>query len=251
MWSNRDLECAVGGSGWASRRGHVGHRRASGGASKASLQGSTVEMGGGKVVGIWNFWNSGQTYVIALVSGSGLYQSSLSVSSIVDFKEAKLLVTALWGLNSGVRSMCNKDPPFPSVNGNAGAQHIGLSEQSQDVLGVTAGLSGSGWFGLLSRRGWECGRAIYLYFSEVVGVRRILTVTGESLSEAWTCFKDLLQKVPYHGIDLWLQVQIFYDHVTPVTRRTIDQSANGKLRDRNAEETWALLEDLALYDNKS
>ncbi|GJU33621.1 MAK10-like protein [Tanacetum coccineum] len=49
---------------------------------------------------------------------------------------------------------------------------------------------------------------------------------GESLSEAWTRFKDLLQKVPHHGIDLWLQVQIFYDHVIPVTRRTIDQSAD-------------------------
>ncbi|GKD72484.1 MAK10-like protein [Tanacetum coccineum] len=55
---------------------------------------------------------------------------------------------------------------------------------------------------------------------------------GESLSEAWT-------------------LQIFYDHVTPVTRRTIDQSAGGKLRDKNAEESWALLEDLALYDNES
>ncbi|GJU24817.1 MAK10-like protein [Tanacetum coccineum] len=41
---------------------------------------------------------------------------------------------------------------------------------------------------------------------------------GESLFEAWTRFKDLLQKVPHHGIDLWLQ---------------------------------ALLEDLALYDNES
>ncbi|GKB67460.1 MAK10-like protein [Tanacetum coccineum] len=50
----------------------------------------------------------------------------------------------------------------------------------------------------------------------------------ESLSEAWTRFKDLLQKVPHHGIDLWLQ-----------------------LRDLNAEESWALLEDLALYDNES
>nr|GEV40118.1 zinc finger, CCHC-type [Tanacetum cinerariifolium] len=29
---------------------------------------------------------------------------------------------------------------------------------------------------------------------------------GESLSEAWTRFKDLLQKVPHYGIDLWLQV---------------------------------------------
>ncbi|GJW64094.1 hypothetical protein Tco_0115978 [Tanacetum coccineum] len=74
---------------------------------------------------------------------------------------------------------------------------------------------------------------------------------GESLSEAWTRFKDLLQKVPHQGIELWLQVQIFYDHVNPVIRRTIDQSAGGKLRDHNAEESWALLEDLALYDNES
>ncbi|GKD14649.1 hypothetical protein Tco_1199056, partial [Tanacetum coccineum] len=34
-------------------------------------------------------------------------------------------------------------------------------------------------------------------------------------------------------------------------KRTIDQSTGGKLRDHNAEESWALLEDLALYDNKS
>ncbi|GJR02287.1 hypothetical protein Tco_0525271 [Tanacetum coccineum] len=73
----------------------------------------------------------------------------------------------------------------------------------------------------------------------------------ESLSKAWTRFKDLLQKVPHHGIDLWLQVQIFYDHVNPVTRQTIDQSAGGKLRDLNPEESWAILEDIALYDNES
>ncbi|GKB44411.1 hypothetical protein Tco_0889353 [Tanacetum coccineum] len=54
------------------------------------------------------------------------------------------------------------------------------------------------------------------------------SITTESLSEAWTRFKDLLQKVPHHGIDLWLQ-----------------------LRDLNAKESWALLENLALYDNES
>ncbi|GKA45208.1 hypothetical protein Tco_0738004 [Tanacetum coccineum] len=73
----------------------------------------------------------------------------------------------------------------------------------------------------------------------------------EYLFEAWTHFKDLLQKVPHYGIDRWLQIQIFYDHVNPVTRRTIDQSDGGKLRDLNVEESWALLEDLALYDNES
>ncbi|GJS77258.1 zinc finger, CCHC-type containing protein [Tanacetum coccineum] len=40
---------------------------------------------------------------------------------------------------------------------------------------------------------------------------------GESLSEAWTRFKDLLQKVPHHGIDRRLQIQIFYDHVDNTT----------------------------------
>ncbi|GJY95365.1 hypothetical protein Tco_0511726 [Tanacetum coccineum] len=78
-----------------------------------------------------------------------------------------------------------------------------------------------------------------------------MTSLCSNLSEAWNHLKDLLQKVPHHGIDLWLQVQIFYDHVNPVTRRTIDQSAGGKLRNRNAKESWALLEDLALYDDKS
>ncbi|GJZ75611.1 hypothetical protein Tco_0640076 [Tanacetum coccineum] len=34
------------------------------------------------------------------------------------------------------------------------------------------------------------------------------------------------------------------------TTQTIDQSAGGKLRNRNAEESWALLEDLTLYDNE-
>ncbi|GJU44003.1 MAK10-like protein [Tanacetum coccineum] len=34
-------------------------------------------------------------------------------------------------------------------------------------------------------------------------------------------------------------------------RRTIDQAVGGKLRDKNDEESWALLEDLAFYDNES
>ncbi|GJV68449.1 hypothetical protein Tco_1483958 [Tanacetum coccineum] len=51
--------------------------------------------------------------------------------------------------------------------------------------------------------------------------------------------------------DLTPSVQIFYDHVNPATRRTIDQAAGGKLRDKNAKESCKLLEDLALYDNES
>ncbi|GJU00309.1 hypothetical protein Tco_1110647 [Tanacetum coccineum] len=43
----------------------------------------------------------------------------------------------------------------------------------------------------------------------------------------------------------------FYDHVNTITRRTIDQSASGKLHNQNVKESWALLEDLALYNNAS
>ncbi|GKG29000.1 zinc finger, CCHC-type containing protein, partial [Tanacetum coccineum] len=38
-------------------------------------------------------------------------------------------------------------------------------------------------------------------------------------------------------VKLRLNIQIFYNHVNPVTRRTIDQSGGGKLRDLNPEES--------------
>ncbi|GJU97824.1 hypothetical protein Tco_1327095 [Tanacetum coccineum] len=46
-------------------------------------------------------------------------------------------------------------------------------------------------------------------------------------------------------------IKIFYDHVNLATRRTIDQSIGNNLCDKNVKESWALLEDLALCDNKS
>nr|GEV03235.1 zinc finger, CCHC-type [Tanacetum cinerariifolium] len=73
---------------------------------------------------------------------------------------------------------------------------------------------------------------------------------GESLSEAWSRFKDLLQKVPYHGIDRWLQIQTFYDHVSFHLKCEIDRAASGKLHDKNADESWEIIENLALYDHE-
>ncbi|GJS58952.1 zinc finger, CCHC-type containing protein [Tanacetum coccineum] len=59
---------------------------------------------------------------------------------------------------------------------------------------------------------------------------------GESLSEAWTHFKDLIQKVPHHGLDLWLQIQIFYDHVDGTTQKGIDYAAGERLRKLRPDE---------------
>ncbi|GJY13996.1 zinc finger, CCHC-type containing protein [Tanacetum coccineum] len=72
----------------------------------------------------------------------------------------------------------------------------------------------------------------------------------ESLSKAWTRFKDLLQKVPHHGIDLWLQIQIFYDHVDGTTQKGIDYATGGSLRKLRPDEAWAAIERLARYKDE-
>ncbi|GJV04365.1 zinc finger, CCHC-type containing protein [Tanacetum coccineum] len=72
---------------------------------------------------------------------------------------------------------------------------------------------------------------------------------GESISEAWTHFKDLLPKVPHHGIDRWLQIQLFYDHVSFHLKYNINHATGGKLHDKNTDESWEIIENLALYDH--
>ncbi|GJV81061.1 zinc finger, CCHC-type containing protein [Tanacetum coccineum] len=73
---------------------------------------------------------------------------------------------------------------------------------------------------------------------------------GESLSEAWTRFKDLLRKVPHHGLDLWLQIQIFYDHVDGTIQKGIDYAAGGRLRKLRPDEAWSAIERLAQYEDE-
>ncbi|GKB85941.1 zinc finger, CCHC-type containing protein [Tanacetum coccineum] len=65
---------------------------------------------------------------------------------------------------------------------------------------------------------------------------------GESLSEAWARFKDLLWKVPHHGLDLWLQVQILYDHADCTTQIGIDYTTGGRLRKLRPDKAWATIE---------
>nr|GEX20124.1 hypothetical protein [Tanacetum cinerariifolium] len=61
---------------------------------------------------------------------------------------------------------------------------------------------------------------------------------------------DLLQKVPHHGIDRWLQNQIFYDHASFHLKCKINCDAGGKLRNKNADESWEIIENFALYDHE-
>ncbi|GKC81744.1 hypothetical protein Tco_1137461 [Tanacetum coccineum] len=72
----------------------------------------------------------------------------------------------------------------------------------------------------------------------------------ESLYDVWNRFKDLLQKVPHHDLDLWLQVQIFYDHVGYATQMAIDYAAGGRLRKVRAEVAWETIDNLAQYEGE-
>nr|GEW68136.1 zinc finger, CCHC-type [Tanacetum cinerariifolium] len=72
----------------------------------------------------------------------------------------------------------------------------------------------------------------------------------ESLSKAWTRFKGLLQKVPHHDINRWLQIQIFDDHVSFHLKCEIDRVADGKLYNNNADESWEIIENLTFYDHE-
>nr|GFD05272.1 hypothetical protein [Tanacetum cinerariifolium] len=60
---------------------------------------------------------------------------------------------------------------------------------------------------------------------------------GESLSEAWTSFKILLQKVPHHGFERWLHIQFFYDYVSFHQKCKIHRAVGGKLYNKNANES--------------
>ncbi|GJX83572.1 hypothetical protein Tco_0333053 [Tanacetum coccineum] len=67
----------------------------------------------------------------------------------------------------------------------------------------------------------------------------------ESIYDAWTRFKNLIQKLPHHGLDLWSLTQLFYDHVDDYTRMDLDFVADGNLRELSGEKAWEGIENFA------
>ncbi|GJX91183.1 hypothetical protein Tco_0344509 [Tanacetum coccineum] len=58
---------------------------------------------------------------------------------------------------------------------------------------------------------------------------------------------DDLTTLPHHGLDIWLQVQIFYDHVDYTTQMAIDYVAGRRHRKLRPKEAWETIEDLAQH----
>ncbi|GKE65190.1 hypothetical protein Tco_1519351 [Tanacetum coccineum] len=67
----------------------------------------------------------------------------------------------------------------------------------------------------------------------------------EPIYDAWTRFKNLIKRVPHHGLDLWSLTQFFYDHVNDYTRMDLDFAADGNLRKLSGEEAWEAIENFA------
>ncbi|GJV54852.1 hypothetical protein Tco_1455857 [Tanacetum coccineum] len=67
--------------------------------------------------------------------------------------------------------------------------------------------------------------------------------TNEPIKSAWNRFQDLIRKVPHHGIQKWLLVQIFHDNISPEERRKLDQFAHFYFSSLNEEEGWNRIEE--------
>ncbi|GJR55351.1 hypothetical protein Tco_1405872 [Tanacetum coccineum] len=72
----------------------------------------------------------------------------------------------------------------------------------------------------------------------------------ESLYDSWTRFKDVIQKVPNHGLSIWTLIEIFLKHLDSLSRHIINLKAEGDLRKFSDIGAWYSIEDYAQYDKK-
>ncbi|KAI3742850.1 hypothetical protein L1987_60546 [Smallanthus sonchifolius] len=67
----------------------------------------------------------------------------------------------------------------------------------------------------------------------------------KSLHAAWERYKSLLRRCPHHGLDLWLQCQMFYDAISGAHKQAIDQCVAGDFGGATPTEAFQALEKAA------
>ncbi|GJX26708.1 gag-pol polyprotein [Tanacetum coccineum] len=72
----------------------------------------------------------------------------------------------------------------------------------------------------------------------------------ESLYDSWTRFKDIIRKVPNHGLSIWTLIEIFLKHLDLLYRHIINLTAEGDLRKFSDIGAWYAIEDYAQYYKK-
>ncbi|GJY51668.1 reverse transcriptase domain-containing protein [Tanacetum coccineum] len=70
-------------------------------------------------------------------------------------------------------------------------------------------------------------------------------VFGETFTEAWERFKDLLRKCPHHGFSLLHQIDFFYNGLSQSNQDSLNTAAGGNLMMRNIQEALTIIENKA------
>ena len=55
----------------------------------------------------------------------------------------------------------------------------------------------------------------------------------------------MIRKVPYHGLLAWLEIQFFYNGLTPNTKMIIDAAVREALIGKERDEVCELLKEMA------
>ncbi|GKA00043.1 RNA-directed DNA polymerase, eukaryota, reverse transcriptase zinc-binding domain protein [Tanacetum coccineum] len=70
-------------------------------------------------------------------------------------------------------------------------------------------------------------------------------VFGETFTEAWERFKDLLRKCPHHGFSLLHQIDFFYNGLCQSDQDSLNTAAGGNLMTRNTQDALTTIENKA------
>ncbi|GJU54447.1 reverse transcriptase domain-containing protein [Tanacetum coccineum] len=70
-------------------------------------------------------------------------------------------------------------------------------------------------------------------------------VFGETFTEAWERFKDLLRKCPHYGFSLHHQIDFFYNRLCQSDQDSLNSAAGGNLMMRNIQEALTIIENKA------
>ncbi|GJS77483.1 reverse transcriptase domain-containing protein [Tanacetum coccineum] len=66
---------------------------------------------------------------------------------------------------------------------------------------------------------------------------------GETFSEAWDRFKDLLNKCPHHGFSPLHQIDTFYNSLNQSEQDSLNSAAGGNLLTKNTQEALTIIEN--------
>ncbi|GKA47178.1 reverse transcriptase domain-containing protein [Tanacetum coccineum] len=70
-------------------------------------------------------------------------------------------------------------------------------------------------------------------------------VFGETFTEAWERFKDLLRKCPHHGFSPLHQIDFFYNGLSQSDQDSLNTAAGGNLMSKNTQEALTIIENKA------